>query len=117
MLIYKNDFIDQLVDRYHYRKGSATELVTDFLDLLVANLREGNEIYFHGIGKFGIIQRAERHCVNPNTDEPCISPAHLVPRFYPGNSLKRAVKEFEDGMKREMMANGEYFKRDEEEET
>lgn len=100
MVVHKNDFIQQLVERKRYTKKSATALVEDFWDLLLENLREGNAVDFYGIGCFDIIERAARSCPNPQTGERCQIPAHWVPRFYPGASMRRTVKLWEDSEKR-----------------
>lgn len=100
MNINKEAFIQQLVDKHHYTKKSATALVNDFWDLVVENLENGNSVFFYGLGCFDLLERAERHCLNPVTKEKCVSPAHWIPRFYPGNTLRRAVKKWEDNNKR-----------------
>lgn len=92
MTIYKKDFIDQLVKEKKYTKRSATALVEDFWSMVIENLENGNPIYFRGMGCFDIVERAARSCPNPNTGERCEVPAHWVPRFYPGTTMKRAVK-------------------------
>ena len=94
MEINRNDFIQQLVDKHHYTKNSATTLVADFIDMIVENMENGNSVSFQGFGRFDIIERKARSCPNPQTGEKVDVPAHLVPRFYPGNHMKYAVKKF-----------------------
>lgn len=100
MNVYKSDFIKQLMDKYGYTKSSATSLVEDFWSLLTDNLEQGNAVFFYGFGCFDLVERKARACTNPQTKERCSIPAHWVPRFYPGNTLKRAVKKWEDNEKR-----------------
>lgn len=100
MQVTKKEFIQQLVDNYHYTKKSATTLVEDFCSLVLENLEEGNAVYFYGFGCFDMIMRATRSCPNPQTGEKCVIPAHWVPKFVPGQSMKRAVKMYEDNEKK-----------------
>lgn len=99
--VTKSGFIDQLVKRYGYTKSSATSLVEDFWSAILDNLEDGRAVYFYGLGCFDLLERAERICRNPQDNEQRIRiAAHYVPRFYPGNAMKRAVKKWEDDAKR-----------------
>ncbi len=100
MNVYKKDFVNQLMEKYHYTKSSATSLVDDFLNVVEDNMEKGNAIFFYGFGCFDMIERRARSTVNPQTKERCPVPAHWVPRFYPGRRLRRAVKKWEDNEKR-----------------
>jgi len=100
MNIYKSDFIRQLMEKYNYTKTSATQVVDDFWSVLADNLEQGNTVFFYGFGSFDIVERKGRSGVNPQTQERCPIPAHWVPRFYPGSTLKRAVKKWSDSKKR-----------------
>lgn len=92
--INRSEFIQQLVDEYNYTKKSATTLVDDFLGMLTKNIEMGNEVSFHGFGKFSIIERKGRLGTNPRTGERCQVPEHWVTRFYPGTDLKVAVRKW-----------------------
>lgn len=94
MTVNRMDFIQQLVDKHGYTKKAATALVADFLDMVVENIENGNEIAFSGFGRFSIIERKGRRTKNPKTKEWMEVPAHLVPRFHPGNRLKFAVRHY-----------------------
>lgn len=103
MDIKRNDLIQQLVDRYGYTKKAATMLVDDFVDIILENLGDGNTVSIRNFGCFDILERKERSCPNPQTGERVVVPAHWVPRFYPGNKMKLAVKMWEDNTKRGLM--------------
>ena len=100
MTITKKDFIKQLMDEHNHTKRSATMLVEDFLSMIQSNFERGNSVFFYGFGCFDLVKRAEKRCYNPTTREAHTSPEHYSPRFYPGNTLKRAVKKYEDDVKR-----------------
>ena len=72
MDIKRVDLIQQLVDKHGYTKKAATS----------------------------IVERKARSCPNPQTGEKVDVPAHWIPRFYPGNKMRLAVKLWEDSTKR-----------------
>lgn len=100
MNVNKGGFVHQLMEKYHYTKASATSVVDDFCAVLLDNMERGNTVSFYGFGCFDIVERAARSCPNPRTQEKCEIPAHWVPRFYPGNAMRRSVKKWEDNEKR-----------------
>lgn len=100
MHVNRKEFIKQLVEKHGYTKTSATNLVDDFWNVIVDNMEQGNPVFFRGFGCFDLIERKQRSCINPQTKEPCDVPAHWVPRFYPGDTVKRAVKKWADNKKR-----------------
>lgn len=100
MNINRQDFIQQLVSKHNYTKKAATALVDDFLNMLIANFEEGNTVTFYGFGTFDIVERAERTCQNVKTGEPCVIPAHYVPKYYPGIRVKTAIKKWESEQER-----------------
>lgn len=100
MDIKRNDLIEQLVAKHHYTKKAATSLVDDFVDIILDNLENGNTVSIRNFGCFDILERQTRSCPNPQTGEKVIIPAHWIPRFYPGNRMRVAVKKWEDNSKR-----------------
>lgn len=103
MDIKRNELIQQLVDKHGYTKKSATSIVDDFVDIILDNLGSGNTVSIRNFGCFDILERKERSCPNPQTGEKVVVPAHSVPRFYPGNKMRLAVKMWEDNTKRGLM--------------
>lgn len=103
MDIKRNDLIQQLIDKHGYTKKSATNLVDDFVDIILDNLGAGNTVSLRNFGCFDILERKERSCPNPQTGEKVIVPAHWIPRFYPGNRMRLVVKKWEDNTKRGLM--------------
>ncbi len=103
MDIKKSDFVDQLREKHNYTKGSAEMLVDDFWDILADNMEAGNTVSFYGYGCFDMVKRAARSCPNPVTKERCDIPEHWVPKFYPGERLKKAVRVMEDNERREVV--------------
>ncbi len=96
MLINKSDFVQQLVDKYGYTKGSASTLVDDFLELLTEDMAEGMSVSFYGFGRFGVIEHGGGNCRNPKTGEPCDTASYYITRFYPGQGMKLAARKCGD---------------------
>lgn len=100
MDIKRVDLIQQLVDKQGYTKKAATSIVDDFTDIILYNLGNGDTVSIHNFGCFDILERKARSCPNPQTGEKVDVPAHWIPRFYPGNKMRLAVKLWEDSTKR-----------------
>ena len=100
MKVKRADLIQQLADNYSYSKKDATKVVDDFTDIIIRNLEEGNIILLRNFGCFDILKREERSCPNPISGEKVVIPAHHIPRFYPSNRMRIAVKKWEDNVKR-----------------
>lgn len=99
--VTKPEFIKQLVTEYGYTKSAASMFVDDFWSLIQENIENGRSVFFYGYGCFDLLERKERRTRNPqNSKEIIVIPAHYVPRFYPGDSLRRAVKIWEDNERR-----------------
>lgn len=97
--IGKKELIEQLAHEFGYTKTSATDLVNDFCKIVLKNLEDGNPVSIYGFGCFDIKLRKQRRCISPSGDD-IIIPEHWIAKFYPGNSMKRAVKKWEDNDKR-----------------
>lgn len=100
MDIKRVDLIQQLVGKHGYTKKAATSIVDDFTDIILYNLGNGDTVSIHNFGCFDILERKARSCPNPQTGEKVNVPAHWIPRFYPGNKMRLAVKLWEDSTKR-----------------
>lgn len=100
MDVKRKDLIQQLINKHGYTKKSATNVVDDFIDIILENLSEGNTVSIRNFGCFDILERKARSCPNPQTGEKIDVPAHWIPRFYPGNKMRLAVKMWEDNQKR-----------------
>lgn len=56
-------------------------------------LIEGDQVQLIGFGTFAVKERAARKGTNPRTGEEIEIPAHNLPCFTPGKSLKDAIKQ------------------------
>ena len=102
MNIGKKELVDQLKEKYGYTKKDASDVISDVCETIIENLKVGNTVSIYGFGCFDIVERAGRRCVTPQGDEVFV-PAFWSPRFYPGDTMKRAVREWDDSHKRGMV--------------
>jgi nucleoid DNA-binding protein len=100
MTVKKDDFIDQLKEKYGYTKKDGAEIIEDVFDLILDNLENGNSVSIIGFGCFDLHRRAARSCPNPAGKDMCFIPEHWVPRFRPGKVMRRAVKIYNDNVER-----------------
>lgn len=95
-IIYKEDFIDQMAEKYGITKKSAREQYTNVFAVLEQLISDGNTVAIPGIGKFKIVEKPERTMLKPkrhkeDPDEMIVVPAHNVVKFVPSSSIKRNV--------------------------
>ena len=99
MNIKRNDLVKQMGEKFGYSKKDATQLIDDFCDIVVDNLRNGNSVSIHNFGCFDVLERKEHALIDLNGERKVV-PAHWVPRFYPGKQMRLVVKMWEDDTKR-----------------
>ncbi len=95
MNIKRMELVKQLIDKHGYTKSAAMAIVDDFADIILDNMREGNSVSIQNFGCFDILLRNARSCPNPQTGEKIDIPKHYVPRFYPSDKMRTAVKLWE----------------------
>ncbi len=95
----RQDLIQQLGERYGYTKKDAVQLIDDFCEIVIENLRNGNSVSIHNFGCFDVLERKEHSLVDLQGERKIV-PAHWVPRFYPGNRMRLVVKMWEDDRNR-----------------
>ena len=100
MDIKRVDLIQQLLDKLGYTKKAAKSIIDYFNNIILYNLGKKYTVSIHNFGCFDILARKARSCPNPQTGEKVDVPAHWIPRFYPGNKMRLAVKLWEDSTKR-----------------
>lgn len=88
----QRDFVELLATK-GYTKKDAKQIVDDMLSTLMECMAEGDEVHFHGFGTFSVIDVADRESIDMQSQERIIIPGHKAPKFQPGKSLRRAVRE------------------------
>lgn len=87
---------DELIERFKalgYSKREAKMFLQDFVDIMIRALAEGEDIPLHGFGLFTAKDVDAKEMRNPVSGEHMSIPAHKYPKFTPGSTLRRAVRE------------------------
>jgi DNA-binding protein HU-beta len=89
----KAELSQALSEKLNISKREAEDMLNAFVDLVIDNLKKGNEVVLTGFGAFSAKTRAARAGVNPqNPSEKIQIPAVRVPKFKAGKALKDALK-------------------------
>lgn len=89
----KAELAELLAGKLNVSKRETEEMINSLLDIVIDELKKGNEVTFTGFGAFSVKTRAARAGVNPqNPSEKIQIPAVKVPKFKAGKALKDALK-------------------------
>lgn len=90
--INKVDVIDRMAEKMpHLNHDLVAKSVNAMLDQMVATLAEGGRIELRGFGSFSISKREPRKGRNPKTGQSVMVESRYVPRFKPGQTLRKDV--------------------------
>lgn len=90
--ITKKDIIDLIADDVDLTKLKTEEVFDKIIEVIVNQVKEGNEVGLVGFGTFRVQQRKERQGRNPQTGESIKIKASKTPAFRAGKGFKEAVK-------------------------
>ena len=71
----------------------AEEILDVVLDTIVETVANGEEVRLSGFGTFSRVEKAERNCINPKTQEKMVAPAKKVVKFKVAKTLADKVNE------------------------
>lgn len=91
-MLKRDDVVERLAGK-GYTKKSARLIIDDFMLVLTEALAEGEEIRLHGFGTFCVKETGDRKLRDTETGEESVIPSIKYPRFIPGDTLKRSVRE------------------------
>ena len=100
MKVTRPMLIDQLVERNHYTKKAATQLVDDFIDIVLYNMERGNSVSLWQFGSFEVVEHKPHNTRLPGANDLMEIPGHWTPKFRPFNGMRIAVKIWEDNQRR-----------------
>lgn len=87
----KSDFVKKVKETLQLNSLKvADEMVDKFTDLVFDLATSGEEVTLGKLGKFMVVERAERKCRNPQTGEELVVPAKKVVKFKESGTLKRS---------------------------
>ena len=87
----KSELIHEVSKTINLPAREVERTITAATDIITDELAQGGKVLFIGFGTFEVHDRAEHNARNPRTGEPMKIPAHKIPHFKPGKSLKAAV--------------------------
>lgn len=77
----KKDLVRRFAERQNLSNSKAENIVDDFLSILIASIRRGEDIEIRGFGCFRINRQGSRPGRNPRTGEAAIIPSRYVVKF------------------------------------
>ena len=88
----KKDFVDLYAKLGDFAtKAEAERKANAFIAAVEEALKKGEEVAFLGFGKFKVVERKARTCINPQTGKTMDVPAKKAVKFTPGKDLSTLV--------------------------
>lgn len=84
----KKDLVAKLAEHTDSTQSASSDMVNGMLDIITAELKDGNEVNLPGFGKFIAKHRPSREMRNPQTGEKMMSKAKTSAQFRPSVGLK-----------------------------
>ena len=91
--MFKRELIDVVAYKSHTAKVDVKTVIDATLDVIRDELIAGGKVTLPYFGTFKVKERAARKGHNPRTGEYLTIPAHKLPTFTAGKSLKGAVNQ------------------------
>jgi DNA-binding protein HU-beta len=88
----KQDFIKAVATKAGLSQDAVSKGLNTMIEVIMAELKKGNEINITGFGAFKVSTRAARNGVNPRTKAKISIPAMKSPVFRAGKTLKEVVR-------------------------
>lgn len=89
--VTKKHLIDRIVERTNIKRQDVKRAVQEFLDQMVAELRNGNRLEFRDFGVFEVKDRAARIAQNPKTLQRVQVPAKRTVKFKVGRLMRESL--------------------------
>lgn len=96
----KTELSEALAEKADLSQRKAKSIIDNLTETITEKLTngDGEKVTIQGFGTFDISHRESRQGVDPRDHDKRITiPARTVPRFRPGSTLKKAVREAHDG--------------------
>lgn len=88
----KNQLIEKVAKKSNLTKRAAADAVNSTFNIIQENLLRGEKTIITGFGTFLVRKIAAKRGRNPRTGETIQNPAHKLPGFSAGKTIKRLVK-------------------------
>jgi integration host factor subunit beta len=89
--ITKKELVNRIAEKTSVTKVVAKEVIQAFLDMIIAELADGNRLEFREFGVFETKERAARRAQNPRTLEKVQVPAKRIVKFKVGRMMRKKV--------------------------
>ena len=89
----KPDVVEAVAEKAGLSKADSLRALDAFMTVVAEQLLKGEMIRLTGFGQFVALRRPPRLVRNPLTGEVKAKAASIVPRFRPGDSLRRFLNE------------------------
>lgn len=90
--ITKKDLIERISESTKLPRADVKQVVQEFLDQIIGELRRGNRLEFRDFGVFEIKERAARMAQNPKTLERVKVPAKRTVKFKIGRLMRDSIE-------------------------
>lgn len=87
------EFQIELAQRLSFSQKRSAELMKAYVDTLVQQLADADELPFFSMGTFEVKQKEQRIIVNPLSKKRMLVPPKLVLNFKPSAKLKNKYKD------------------------
>lgn len=89
--ITKKDLIDRIAEKTGQKRPAVKNIVQEFLDEIVEELKKGNRLEFRDFGVFEVKVRAARRAQNPKTLERVEVPSKRTVKFKIGRMMRQGL--------------------------
>ena len=92
-MLNKKDLIRKLSKRTFLNNKESDMIVNELFDIMVEELRNGEDITIVGFGKFFLYEHQPRPVRNPKTQEEMLLKPYKSLKFKSSNTIKRLLKD------------------------
>ena len=91
-MMTKNDLVSAVACNCGESKATVNKVLKAICEQITASACKGEDVTLPGVGRFTLVHKQARNCMNPFTGKPLNIPARDVPTFRVSTSLKEKVK-------------------------
>jgi DNA-binding protein HU-beta len=92
-MVNKKELAKKLSKRTLLRQKEANQVVNELFDIILDEIKDGEEVSIVGFGKFYLYEHAARPVRNPKTQEEMVLQPYKSLRFKVSNVVKKLLKE------------------------
>ena len=89
----KADIVREVANSTGIDKQTVLKGLESFMDIVIENMKNGENVYLRGFGSFVVKKRATKTARNISKNTTLIIPEHCIPSFKPAKTFLNGVKE------------------------